>query len=132
MAINIVVADAAGLPEGVEFPPLETVKYGWEQYPQLDDDDIAMRCWRADILVMLSTAIDRVHLEKMPRLKLLIIAGDACRQLDQAAALDQGVELLAFPDAKFGEQGAAQVVCNRIAKAIDHYIRNLEHKGVAT
>ncbi len=54
MTINTVVTDSAKLPEGVEFPPLETAKYGWEQY-----------------------------------------------------------------------------LCNRISKAIDHYIRTFENKGVA-
>ncbi len=131
MTIHVVVVDSANLPESVEFPPLETVKYSWEQYLQLDDADIAVRCWRADILVVLSSAINRESLEKMPRIKLLITAGEACRQLDQAAAQEQGVELLAFPEAKYSEPDEAQDMCNRISKAIDHYIRNFENNGVA-
>ncbi len=31
MTINIVVIDSGKLPEGVDFPPLETAKYAWEQ-----------------------------------------------------------------------------------------------------
>ena len=130
MAINIVVVDSVKLPEGVEFPSLKTVKYSWEQYLQLDDEDIAVRCWRADILVVLSTAINRAHLDKMPRLKLLIVANEACRRLDQAAAEEQGVELLAFPDTTYSDPEAAQDLCNRISKAIDHYILIFENKGV--
>jgi hypothetical protein len=34
MAIKVVVVDAAELPESVEFPPLKTEKYSWEQYPR--------------------------------------------------------------------------------------------------
>ena len=130
MTINVVVIDGGKLPEGVEFPPLETAKFGWEQHLQLDDDEVAERCWRADILVVLSSAIKRANIEKLPRLKLLIMAGGACRQLDQVAAQEQGVELLAFPDAKYSEPGEARDMCNRISKAIDHYIRIFENKGV--
>jgi len=116
MTINVVVVDGGKLPEGVEFPPLEAAKYGWEQYLQLENDDIAERCWRADILVALSSAIIRANLVKMPRLKLLITAGEACRRLDQAAAQQQGVEFLAFPHAEYGEAGKAQDICDRISK----------------
>ena len=32
MTISIVVVDRAKLPEGVDFPPLETEKTAWQQY----------------------------------------------------------------------------------------------------
>ena len=128
MTIKVVVLDAAQLPAGVEFPPLETAQYGWEQYPGLAGDEIAERCWRADIVVSLSTAIDRTNLEKMQRLKLLVCAAQSCQQLDQGAARQQGVELLAFPEARFGRADEAQDLCQRISQAIDHYIRNFENK----
>ena len=130
MTINVVVVDSAKLPKGVEFPPLDTAKYGWEQYLQLDDEDIAVHCWRADILVALSSVINSARFDKMPRLKLLIVAGEACRLLDQEAAQKQGVELLAFPDEKYAEPDEARDLCKRISKAIDHYIRNFENYGV--
>ena len=55
MAIKVVVVDGAQLPAGVDFPPLDAAKYGWEQYPALTEEDIAERCWRADIVVALAT-----------------------------------------------------------------------------
>jgi phosphoglycerate dehydrogenase-like enzyme len=125
--MKVVVVDAGQLPAGVEFPPLETAKYAWEQYPALQGDDIAERCWRADIVVALSTAIDSINLKKMYRLKLLIAAGCACQGLDEIAAQAQGVELLAFPDAECNDSLMAQELCNSIARAIDHYIRNFQH-----
>ena len=70
MTVKVVVVDAAQLPAGVEFPPLEAEKYGWEQYPGLDGNDIAERCWRADIVVTLGAAIDSASLEKMHKLGL--------------------------------------------------------------
>ena len=38
MCIKIVVVDAGLLPPSVEFPPLEIPKYGWEEYPGLDEE----------------------------------------------------------------------------------------------
>jgi hypothetical protein len=51
MAIKVMVVDAA--------------KYGWEQYPALSEEDIAERCWRADIVVALATPIEQTTVEKM-------------------------------------------------------------------
>ena len=124
MAIKIVVVDAAQLPDGVEFPPLATPKYGWEQYPRLQQDEIEDRCWRADILVSLGMPVDRAALEKLHRLKLVIAVGDACRTLDQVAARDKGIELLIFPNDNCADPSAAQDLCVRIGAAIDHYIDN--------
>jgi phosphoglycerate dehydrogenase-like enzyme len=132
MAIKVVVVDAAQLPTGVDFPPLETAKYGWEQYPALTADDIGERCWRADILVTLSTAMDMATLKKMPRLKLLIAVGEACQRIDQNALTQLGVQFEAFPSAQCGEPDEARDLCNRISQAIDHYISNYKNSGVLT
>jgi lactate dehydrogenase-like 2-hydroxyacid dehydrogenase len=131
MAIKIVVLDAALLPPGVEFPPLVTDKYGWEQYPQLTDADIAERCWRADIVVSLGTPIDLSLLKKMIKLGLLICAGDACARVDQAAVTNRGVELLAFPDADYSSTAAAEDLCKRVSAAIDHYLRACKEPGAS-
>jgi hypothetical protein len=122
MSIKIVVVDAGQLAKGVGFPPLEIPEYGWEDYPGLDAGGIEERCWRADVVVALSSAISGELLKKMHRLSLLVTAGEACRRLDQAAALEQGVELLAFPDADCAQVEDAQDLCNRIVQAIDHYV----------
>ena len=123
MTTKVIVIDSAQLPAGVEFPPLEVTKYGWEQYPQLDEKEIAERCWRADILVSLSTAIRRPVLDKLNKLRLLIVAGEACNRLDQDAAQEHGVELLAFPDANLRDVQAAQELCGQVSAAISHYLR---------
>jgi phosphoglycerate dehydrogenase-like enzyme len=131
MAVKIVVVGSVLLPPDVEFPPLEAVKYGWEEYPSLAGEDLVDRCWRAQIVVLLSsnTNVDRAMMEKMPRLQLLITVGDAAAQLDQAAAHDQGVELLAFSDTLGSDTAAAQDLCNRITQAIDHYLRSIDGAG---
>ncbi len=127
MGIKVVVLDCGRLPAGVEFPPLRVDKYGWEQYPQLDSDDIADRCWRADVVVTLATPIDDLALGKMSRVGLLICAGEACSRMNHAAVVAHGIELLAFPDAQYASTAAAQDLCNRISAAIDHYLRTARH-----
>lgn len=129
MAIKVVVLDSRLLPAGVDFPPLDADKYGWEQYPQLQGDDIAERCWRADIVVSLDSAISASELEKMIKIGLLVCAGPACERVDQAAVAARGVELLAFPEVQYGTRADAQDLCNRVAAAINHYIRNYETGG---
>ena len=129
MAIKVVVLDSRLLPAGVDFPPLDADKYGWEQYPQLQGDDIAERCWRADIVVSLDSAISASELEKMIKIGLLVCAGPACERVDQAAVAARGVELLAFPEVQYGTRADAQDLCNRVAAAINHYIRNYETCG---
>lgn len=122
MSLKVVVVDAGLLPPGVEFPPLEIPKYGWEEYPGLDAEGMAERCWRADVVVVLSAAIPAELLKKMHRLALLVTVGESCGRFDQAAACEQGVELLAFPDANYSNLCDAQDLCNRIAQAVDHYV----------
>lgn len=131
MAVKIVVVDSAQLPSGAEFPPLKANKYGWEEYPCLTAEELLDRCWRAEIIVLLSSHInvDRAMMEKMPRLQLVITVGDAAAQLDQVAARDQGVELLAFSDALGSDVAAAQDLCNRITQAIDYYLRSIDGRG---
>ena len=126
MAIKVVVLDSARLPAGVEFPPLQADKYGWEQYTSSARDELVERCWKADVLVSLATPIERELLEKVRRLKLVITAGESCEKLDQKAASERGVELLAFPGVSYSDVAEAQDLCTRVAMAIDHYIRNFE------
>jgi lactate dehydrogenase-like 2-hydroxyacid dehydrogenase len=129
MAIKVVVLDSRLLPAGVDFPPLEVDKYGWEQYPQLSEEEFAERCWRADIVVSLESAISLTALEKMLKIGLLICAGPACERIDLAALAERGVELLVFPEARYDTNADAQDLCNRVAAAINHYIRNCSPGG---
>lgn len=122
MAIKVVVLGAVQLPAGVDFPPLDLDKYAWEQYPQPSQEDIAERCWRADIVVTLGSPINKNILEKMVKIGLLICVGESCAQVDQAAVISRGVELLAFPEAELGDPAQAQDLCNRISAAINHYL----------
>jgi len=133
MAVKIVVVGSGQLPAGVEFPPLQASRYGWEQYPSLADAELVDRCWRAEIVVLLAPdiVVDRAVLEKLSRLRLLVTVGDPAR-LDQGAAGDQGVELLGFPDVLDSDPVRTQELCNRIVWAIDHYLGRLAREEEAT
>ena len=124
MALKIVVLNSAQLPSGTEFPPLKAMKYGWEEYPSLRAEELPDRCWRAEIVVLVwsDTGVDRAIMDKLPRLRLLIAVGDA-------AARDQGVELLVFPEAFGSDAAAGQDLCNRITQAIGHYLRSIVSLG---
>lgn len=124
MAIKVVVLDSARLPRGVDFPPLELDKYGWEQYPGLAGSEVAERCWRADIVVTLGTTIGKAEFEKMYKLGLVICAGEACSVVDHVAACERGVEVMAFPDADCASVGGAEDLCKRVSAAIEHYVRS--------
>lgn len=123
MAVKVVVTDAARLPAGVEFPPLERDSYSWEEYPDLGAADVAERCRNADVVVTLGAPMTSELLEKTTKLGLLICVGEACARMDQSAAASRGVELLAFADADLSDFAAAQDLCDRVSAAIDHYLR---------
>ena len=124
MPIKVVVVDSARLPERVEFPPLGAEKYSWEQYPALSGEEIADRCWRADILISLGSSTDRAILESLQPLKLVIAADDASSTLDQAAPREKGIEVLVFTDFNCADPADARDLCAGIVRAIDHYIKD--------
>lgn len=119
--MKVVVVDRRCLPEGVEFPPLAAPKYGWEEYPALDAEGIAERCWRTDIVVALDTAIETSLLERMPKLGLLVLVGNACAGW-AADTMAGATAVLRYPDVDIRDAAQAQVCCNAIAAAIDRHV----------
>lgn len=65
----------------------------------------------------------------MAKIGLLICVGDACGGLDQAMAVDRGVELLAFPEAAPAGTASAQDLCNRVSAAVNHYLCTCGGRG---
>jgi hypothetical protein len=121
--MKIVVIDSGQLPAGVEFPPLQAAKYGWEQYIDLDEAGIAERCWRTDIVISLATAINNDVMDKMIKLGMVIVVGEACDRLGADAVGARQVKLISFPGVDLADQHQAQQCCDRIVNAIDDYIQ---------
>ncbi|MGD2075525.1 MAG: hypothetical protein PVI91_10020 [Gammaproteobacteria bacterium] len=132
MAAKVVVVGSALLPTGVEFPPLGASRNGWEEYPSLRREDVVDRCWRADVVVLLSgdSGIDRAMPESLLRLKLVMGVGEVCARLDRDTLVEHGVELLEL-DALARGRGDAQDLCNCIARAIDDYLLRIDAGGRA-
>ena len=41
-----------------DLPMLELDKFGWQQYPVLEGEELAEQCWRSDMIVSVDTPID--------------------------------------------------------------------------
>ncbi len=119
--MKVVVVDSQRLPAGVEFPPLAAPKYGWAQYPALDADGMAERCWRTDILVALDTPFDVRLIERMPKLGLLMLVGNASRGWDDGR-MPGAVAVRCYPAVDIRDVRQAQACCDAIAAAIDAYV----------
>ena len=120
MTMNIVVLDAAELPPGAEFPFLKAPKFGWKEYPRLPVENIAEECWRSDVLVSFGTLIPGETMTQLPRLKLVICAGERNDLADRGMAESTGIEIRHVPYPR--ENRAA--ICQSIADLIDDFIVN--------
>ena len=124
MTIKIVVMGRSALPEGVEFPLLEAARYSWEEYLQLTRQDLVDRCWRADVVVILGGGIriDGELLDKLGRLKLLIIPTSAMVQIGREVAAARGIVLREHSEGEDRDIGSAQALCTRISALIDAWL----------
>ena len=118
MTMNIVVLDAAELPEGAEFPFLKAPKFGWKEYPRLAMENIAEECWRSDVIVSFGTPLPSEAMNQLPRLKLVICAGERDDLVDSGAAESAGIVIQHVPYPS--ENQAA--ICQIIADLIDNFI----------
>ncbi len=121
--MNIVVLDGNVLGNKAEFPPLEADKYGWQQYPQLEGDDITERCWRSDIVVSLATPLRDADLEKMAKLKLVITGGPMADFIDRDKAAEQEIQVREFTEFDWNDGPSAQCGCDAMVRAIDEYLQ---------
>jgi lactate dehydrogenase-like 2-hydroxyacid dehydrogenase len=120
--LNIVILDAKQLPPGAEFPELKSPRYGWEQYGEVAPEDIAQRCWRADIVVSLATPLTEQQLAGMEKLKLIVLPVGADRLVDLAAAQRRGVKVCTVAGDWKTPAGAA-VWCQAVTDTLDAFMR---------
>ena len=120
--MKIVVIDAQHLTGEVEFPPLQAHKYGWEQYPSLDQQDIIERCWRANILISLQTPLAPAVLEKLTRVVMLITPGGTSAAVDAEYLRSRNIVWHTVGDAFPATVDAAQQFCLQACETIDALI----------
>lgn len=124
--MNVVVVDGARLAGEVDFPMLELPKFGWQQYPELQPQELAERCWRADIIVTVATPIDRAVIDKAFKLKLIAVAGEDASLVDAQAAAARGITVLAVPGMKPDDPAVSQAIADRVVENINRFISELE------
>lgn len=120
--MNIVVLDAQHLPSGVDFPPLQAAKYGWEQYPCLDQEGITERCWRANILISLQTPLSNELLDRLTRVVMVISPDDSKIVMDDAYLGRRNIVWQRIDNRLPGTTAQANVFCERVVQIIDQFI----------
>ncbi len=120
--MNIVIVDAKRLPPGAEFPELKSLRFGWEQYGEVAPEDIAQRCWRADIVVSLATPLTEPQLTGMEKLKLIVLPVGADRLMDLATAQRRGVKVCTVAG-DWKTPAGASAWCQAVIDTIDGFMR---------
>ena len=121
--MNIVVVDGAHLAGEADFPVLDYPKYGWQQFPALSGDELAERCWRADVIISVDTPIDQSVIDKAFKLALIAVAGDNTAHIDMAAAQARGIAICHVPDADPSNPQHVAHICSQTIANIAAYLR---------
>jgi len=121
--MNIVVVDGAHLAGEADFPMLDWPKYGWQQFPALSGEELAERCWRADVIISVDTPIDQAVIDKAFKLALIAVAGDSIEHIDLAAAKARGITVCHVPDAQPANPQHTARICTQTIDNIAAFLR---------
>lgn len=121
--MNVVVVDAAGLAGDADFPPLNLRKYGWEQYPAVESDKMELHCWRSEVIVAVSTAIDRAVFDKAFKLKMVVAAGDSYDHIDLDVARERGITVCNVPGKDPANPADVERICRVVVMNINDYLK---------
>jgi lactate dehydrogenase-like 2-hydroxyacid dehydrogenase len=122
--MNVVVVDSAHLAGEADFPMLALDKFGWQQYPELTGEEVAERCWRADIIISVDTPIDKRVIDKAFKLKLIVAAANAVGHIDREAAAARGITVCHVPGADPAQAAAAEAICTQVVETINAYLND--------
>lgn len=122
--MNIVVVDGAHLAGEADFPMLDYPKYGWQQFPALSGDELAERCWRADVIISVDTPIDQAVIDKAFKLALIVVAGDDTSHIDMAAAQARGISVCHVPGADPANPQQAPHICAQTIANIAAFLQS--------
>ena len=71
--MHIVVIDSSKLAGEADFPMLDMPKYGWQQFVQLEQAEVADRCWRSDVIISVATPVTREVIDRSFKLRPLLL-----------------------------------------------------------
>jgi len=92
--MNVVFLDGASLPSPIQRPAQASA---WTVLEKTAPEQVAEVLAQADVAITNKVRIDRLTLEKLPRLKLICVAATGYDCLDLAACRDQGVTVCNVP-----------------------------------
>lgn len=121
--MNIVVVDSAHLAGEADFPVLDWPKYGWQQFPTLQGDEVAERCWRADVIISVTTPIDSHVIDKAFKLALIAVAADCTDHIDLAAAKARGISVCHVPGAQPADPHQSAHICSQTIANVTAFLR---------
>jgi len=120
----MIVVDNNNIAGDADFPEPDLPKYGWEQFPELNAEDLAIRCWRAEVVVSAALAIDKSIIDKSFQLKLIVAAGDSAEHIDKAAATERGIKVCHIPGLDPGDAETGEALCSQVIDVINSFYRN--------
>ena len=129
--MNIVVLDSDSLAGDADFPEVNLHKYGWLQYVETNQELVGERCWRSDIIVSVSTQIDRAAIDKAFKLKLIIAAGDSYDHIDLDAAMKRGIKVCNVPDSSPDNAGDTGRICEQVVESINAFLQGKDKNIIA-
>ena len=88
------------------------------------------RCWRSDIIVSVSTPIDRAVIDRSFKLKLIISAGDSYDHIDLDAAMERGIKVCNVPDSSPADTGDTEVICQQVVENINAFLHGIDRNIV--
>lgn len=121
--MNIVVVDSTRLAGEADFPMLDWPKYGWQQFPDLQGEELAERCWRADVIISVDTPIDSHVIDNSFKLALIAVAGEDASHIDLAAAKARGINVCHVPGAQAADPQHTARICAQTIDNITAFLR---------
>lgn len=121
--MHIVVIDSGKLAGEADFPMLDLPKYAWQQYVQLEENEVADRCWRSDIIISVAAPVTRPVMDKAFKLQLIIAAGDNANHIDLNAARERGIIVCNTPGLNPANAAHSQSICNQVINNINAWLK---------
>ena len=120
----VVVVDSDNIAGDADFPMLNLKRYGWEQFPNLEIEEAAERCWRAEVIVSAATPIDRSVIDKSFKLKLIVSAGESYDHIDLEAAAERGIKVCNTPGLFPDNPDTTRKLCRQVVSNINGFLKD--------
>lgn len=122
--MNVIMVDAGNLAGDADFPMINLNKFGWQQFIQLDEDEVIERCWRSDIIISAGTPINKQVIDKSFKLQLIVAAGDSYDHIDLDAAAERGIKVCNTPNLIPSNAADTDKLCQQVIDNINAFLEN--------